>query len=364
VGGRKKDADFFRLDPAGEDTLEEQLFQRLREGICRGRWRSGETLPNIRTLAALCGTSVRVPRAAFARLQDENLVKTRSRRGTVVLAGCGRVWRGRVLLVDVGARESYYHSVFYGVLVERLVGERFRVERAWVRVSSRGAVDLGDLKRSLSEPFDLVIVANFIPSVVQAVRRSGSPCFLVGRPSARIASGCVGFLDPRHEQAAHALARRCQLARIRCAVELNFAGNGFTATQALGAAGIAVERIDVRLSDGERRLESFLRAGLDAVAGLVRRPLPDFLFVADDYLALGALQALADAGRRAPGDLKLAVFSNYGFGPVYPVELTRIEANANEDGAVVADSLIRHLTRGVVPGRVCCDCRLLPGVTL
>lgn len=358
------DASFFRLDPAGEGTLTDQLASRLRDGIRRGFWKRGETLPDIRSLARLCGTSERVPRAAFARLQDENLVKARPRLGAIVLPDYRRVWRGRVLLVEVGARESYYHAAFYGVLVERLVCARFRVERAWVSPHVRNASDLGDLRRSLAEPCDLVIVTNFVPTVVQTVCRAGLPCFLIGRAPAKMEKNVIGFTEFDFDSELRAFARHCRAAHVARALEVNFAGNVLTATTALKAAGVAVERIDIRMVEGGRRLEGFLRGGLDALAARLRRPLPDLVFLADDYLALGALQSISAAGVRAPQDVKLAVFSNYGFGPVYPLELTRIEANAYEDGALVAERLIGYLVRGVPPGRIPCARRFLRGQTL
>ena len=358
------DTEFFRLDPAGEGTLTDQLTQRIRDGIRRGLWKKGETLPDIRRLAQLCGTSERVPRAAFARLQDESLVKARPRRGAVVLADNCRVWRGRVLLVEVGAHESYYHAAFYGVLVERLVRARFRVERAWVQPRKCGGADLGDLRRSLAEPSNLVIVTNFVPSVVQAVRRAGSPCFLVGRAPDRMAQDCIGFTEVCFGSEIRALTRHCRAARVESMLEVNFADNVFTTTEAMKAAGVVVERIDIRPTNDDRRLESFLKGGYDVLAARLKRPLPDLVFLADDYLGLGALQALAAAGICAPEDVKLAVFSNYGFGPVYPLELTRIEVNAYEDGALVAERLIDYLVQDVMPGRIVFTRRFVAGKTL
>lgn len=357
------DTEFFRLDPAGEGTLTDQLTQRIRDGIRRGLWKKGETLPDIRRLAQLCGTSERVPRAAFTRLQDENLVKARPRLGAVVLADNRRVWRGRVLLVEVGAHESYYHAAFYGVLVERLVRARFRVERAWVQPRKRGT-DLGDLRRSLAEPCDLVVVTNFVPSVVQVVCRAGSPYFLVGRAPDRMAQECIGFTEVCFDAEIRALARHCRTARVESMLEVNFADNVFTSTEVMRAAGVAVERIDIRPSGGDRRLESFIKGGYDVLVAQLRHPLPDLVFLADDYLGLGALQALAAAGIRAPEDVKLAVFSNYGFGPVYPLELTRIEVNAYEDGALVAERLIGYLVHDVMPGRIVFTRRFFAGKTL
>ena len=57
-----------------------------------------------------------------------------------------------------------------------------------------------------------------------------------------------------------------------------------------------------------------------------RRPaLPDLFFFLDDYVAKGALMALAASGVRIPEGVKVIVFANKGNGPVYVKDLMSIK---------------------------------------
>ena len=55
--------------------------------------------------------------------------------------------------------------------------------------------------------------------------------------------------------------------------------------------------------------------------------LCDLLFVADDYLTMGAIPALLEGGVRIPEDLRLVTYYNKGFGPILTKTLARIEGD-------------------------------------
>ena len=62
------------LDAAAAETLTEQLTDNLRRAIANGVYKSGDKLPGVRQMAALCGTSVQVPIDALKTLTDEGFV--------------------------------------------------------------------------------------------------------------------------------------------------------------------------------------------------------------------------------------------------------------------------------------------------
>ena len=77
--------------------------------------------------------------------------------------------------------------------------------------------------------------------------------------------------------------------------------------------------------------------------------LPDLFLFTDDYLAQGALLALAVAGIRIPDDVKAVTFANRGLGPVWIAPLTRLEVDSVAHGTAVAKSIAGYLKTGRFP---------------
>ena len=79
-----------------------------------------------------------------------------------------------------------------------------------------------------------------------------------------------------------------------------------------------------------------------------RKWLPDVLFFQDDYLAMGALTALQAASVRIPEDVGVVTWANVncGCGPIFVKPLTRMEANAAEDGEYLATIVLDGLRTG------------------
>ena len=71
--------------------------------------------------------------------------------------------------------------------------------------------------------------------------------------------------------------------------------------------------------------------------------LPDLLFFADDYVALGAFAALHARGITCPKDVKVVTFANKGLGPVGAVSYSRMEVDPVAHGRLVAEQLLRYL---------------------
>ena len=80
-----------------------------------------------------------------------------------------------------------------------------------------------------------------------------------------------------------------------------------------------------------------------------RLPRGTVCFINDDYLASGALMAIACAGLKAPEDIRLVTLANKRLGPVYIRELTRMEFDARHAGEVLSDAVLKYLKTGVYP---------------
>jgi LacI family transcriptional regulator len=87
-------------------------------------------------------------------------------------------------------------------------------------------------------------------------------------------------------------------------------------------------------------------AGYQAVQQLLQlRPRPTAVFARNDYTAVGALQALREAGLRVPEDLSLAGFDNIPLASVVSPALTTVSQPTEEEGRLAAEFLIARIER-------------------
>jgi DNA-binding LacI/PurR family transcriptional regulator len=110
--------------------------------------------------------------------------------------------------------------------------------------------------------------------------------------------------------------------------------------QALQGVGIAYNEALVRL--GNFTMESGLQA-MNELLLLDQRPTA--VFVASDTVALGALQAIREAGLRAPQDVAVCGFDDIPFARFISPSLTTVQLPAYGLGWVAADLLIRMISK-------------------
>ncbi len=86
---------------------------------------------------------------------------------------------------------------------------------------------------------------------------------------------------------------------------------------------------------------------------MAMKPLPDAIFITNDFCAAVVMQALKDAGIRIPQDIAIVGFNNDSISKVISPKLTTINYPGFEMGQLAARTLINHL-KGVwdmsVPG--------------
>ena len=130
------------------------------------------------------------------------------------------------------------------------------------------------------------------------------------------------------------------------------------------------KRVGRRTVQSRRLLREVLgaeKAGHDGFARLAAsgRLTPDTaVFVADDYLARGAISAMLAAGLRPPEDFRLAVWSNAGLGPYFPRELSRMEVDPFAAGRTTAAAALAFLKTGRYPSNTAIRPRWIPGETM
>lgn len=86
------------------------------------------------------------------------------------------------------------------------------------------------------------------------------------------------------------------------------------------------------------------QSGYDATRRLIARDLPfDALFAASDLIALGAVRALTEAGRRVPEDVAIIGFDDIPAAATTQPPLTTIAQDYRKAGEVLVDTLLRRI---------------------
>jgi len=94
------------------------------------------------------------------------------------------------------------------------------------------------------------------------------------------------------------------------------------------------------------------QGGADGVRRLIEEDRhPTAVFVANDLAAVGALQALADAGRSVPGDVSLVGYDDAWLAGLQHVSLTTVNQPKEELGATAVRLLIERLDEGRTEAR-------------
>jgi LacI family transcriptional regulator len=108
--------------------------------------------------------------------------------------------------------------------------------------------------------------------------------------------------------------------------------------QALGERGIAIDSTLVRHGEYTRA------SGERAVRDLVALAVPfDGIVAADDTIALGCLDALADARLDVPGDVAIVGFDDIDVASLRAVSLTTVSSKAERVGSLAIELLLDRL---------------------
>ncbi len=99
--------------------------------------------------------------------------------------------------------------------------------------------------------------------------------------------------------------------------------------------------------------------GFAAAQSLIMADRPfDAIFCASDLIAIGAMRALADAGRRVPQDVAVVGFDDQPAASLTSPPLTTVAQDARRAGEMLVDTLLAQL-RGQAPAPVALPARLV-----
>ncbi len=353
----------FQVSRNDTRTLVCQVTDGLRQLVLGGFYVPGDTLPPYDELSRSLGVSQIVTRAAVRTLSDEGLVVVRPRLGTVV-RNCGeKQWRGHVVLVsDSGNIDNYLKMMLVATMQGRLTEAGYLFSQSVVGENPDGSPDFSHLDAILSRTADFVLVMHHLIEICSYLARRGIRYAVFGE-LVTPPRGAAGIIRYDHAMAVGGFAAACHAAGIE-EVSIVYWRWAFDYAAALTAAGLKVRQLKVDVDESEGRLIGVKRAGRIAFGKECRQIANGAYLFTDDYLAAGALLALAQAGLRAPEDVRVATWANCGLGPDYHRPLSRMEMDPQCAGLSVADALLAFLKTGEFPSGVTGGPRWIDGETL
>ncbi len=346
--------------------LVRQVLDGMREAILGGYYAPGDEIPPYAELARLLGVSQIVTKAVLKRLGEDGLVLARPRIGTVVRDCGAKQWIGHVVLIGADEDDNYLQSILAGIVRDRLMEAGYLLTRASVRTGPDGKPDFTHLDVVLARSVDLVMLIREDGDIIRFLAGRKVP-FAMLRETPRSPVGAVGFTHLDYNRAAREFALECARLGVGEVVEAYWTSMMCDVADECRKAGIAVRRMKIPVDFSAWHLVSVKRAGLEAFSKLAssgRLKRNAVYFIADDYLASGALLALAVAGVTIPEDVRVAVWSNTGLGPVFTKELSRMELDPAEAGATVAAATLEYLKTGRYPSGGVVGPKWVPGETM
>ena len=181
----------------------------------------------------------------------------------------------------------------------------------------------------------LELVAGKVPTVLVGRHGHSSAYDTVTDDDTAGAALIVGHLaDLGHRRIAHIEHHETDPVRIR---EMPNAVRAEGYRQAMRARGLA-DRIEIAST-------TYTQEGgyLGAQQLLARPRRPTAIFAGADIVAMGVLEAVADAGLSVPGDLSVAGYDNTTFAAFGPISLTSVDQAGREMGANAARLLLDRI---------------------
>jgi LacI family transcriptional regulator len=201
-----------------------------------------------------------------------------------------------------------------------------------------------EIRQLMARRLDALVIASTGSSVEQfkLMDNRKEPFVLIDRDFAGISANFVGIDDQAAGRIAteHLMAMGCKrIAHIRGRENSTGIGRFEGYRQALAAQGrdYPDEYVVSRFSVDTRSLEQ----GADAMKRLLRlNPRPDGVFCYNDPLAMGAIDAIIEAGLRVPEDIAVIGCGNLHYDSFLRVPLSSIDQHSGEIGKRAADILL------------------------
>lgn len=360
----------FSVSRGDARSLAAQVSDGLREAIVGGYYKPGDVVPTSRELAPMLGVSRIVTIAALEKLCAEGFIVSRPRIGSVVVDRSAKRWNGHVVLVYEKGDDNYLKTMLASAMQDRLTEEGWLFSQASVGANAGGGCDFTHLDVALSRSVDLVVVMYHRPEIYAYLAKRKIPYVVFGENATKPGSA-VGAIHFDYNMANGDFAAACNAAGIKEVVQVYWHKLMCDVAPALKKVGVKVRKIKVPVDESEGRLIGVKRAGRLVFEKMLshspfhnsRSPYSLF-FIADDYLAEGALLALSCAGLKIPEDVRLVTWANTGLGPDYARQLSRMEMNPFDAGEAVAAAIVGYFRSGKFPAKVTVGPKWIEGETL
>ena len=341
------------LNPEIKKPLAMQLADVLRSGVVHGAWKVGDVLPGIHELAAQCRVSEKVPRKALAILADEGWIDPKRGVGSVVIErGCVPHMNGRILIYVRETGCSYYFSRLLVVLESRLHSKGYGVSVIRVGECNEKYACL-KLKKMLKEQWTFILLIGTNTEGCRVIAESGCPFVLVGdgRPLPKCSdSSLLAKIEIISRKALPEFMREFAHRNIRRVTQFKYAEGAFDVTDTFRCSEVRVDNINISRKPSPEKVS--LASLCEMQRFIVKNKLPDLFLFTDDYLAQGALMALAIAGVRIPEDVAVVTHANKGLGPVWEKPLSRMEMDPQDHANKIADAVSEYFRTGVFPSGI------------
>jgi len=305
------------LDEHSPIPLRTQLAALLRDAISDGAFGPGDKLPTVRELAERYAVGKTTAAGAVETLVKEGLLVARPHRGISVAARPGERKRHRVLTkqigVVLGGKDDLAHDPYYVSLLSSAqhTASRYGQTIVLLRDGARADGRAPFLKLVAERRLDgvIYIVADKIDRAIgEVIRKAHLPLVTVDYAPTRPRFDAIMIDNTKGATAA--MHRLVKLGHRRIAY-LAPPGRApsVSAVERHGAYRDVLEEAGVPYDPGLVRHEEVkVAGGARAMRALLSRS-PTAVFSFCDYLSLGAMQAVEDAGMTVPRD-----FSAIGFG--------------------------------------------------
>lgn len=368
VGIRNADA-MFSLDSADRRSLSEQLAQNIASAVASGALLPGDRLPSLKKMAALCGTSIRVPIDAVVKLGARGIVKGRPRHGIEILSKGRKVYCGNVVLIRQGEHTAYYREALYHAVSMNLNIAGWSTEYVTVPSSARSdARRFLHLQDALARNPAFALGVYCSDDVLEKVSESGVP-FAVLTSMNKTVPKSVGRVSFCTARALVDLALECRKKGISRVLLVKTKEDNFRFADIFASQGIETELLqigpDVPTKSGEI-VGSLASASASAIFARLSKPgslRPDLIYLADDGFAEGCLWQLTVMGLKVPEDIRVVTFANKGNVPYFIKPLARIEEDLVSDAHMLSRAIIRFLKTRVFKMVVLSSSRFVSGST-
>ena len=342
----------FSVSQNDSRTLVSQVVDGIRQGIVGGFYRPGDVVPSYRDLSSIFGVSQIVTKAALRQLAEEGFIVSRPRIGSVVRDRMEKQWRGHVLFVSPEGDENYIETVLGTTLCNRLSEAGYLFTQVFIPYTlPEERFDFSRLDVALAQSVDLIVAVFPRPQMLTRLARQKVP-YAVFSECRKFPPSAVGGTWLNLNLAMSDFAVACKAEGVKEVLQFYFWPSMGDATEALRKVGVRVRKVLVKVDESKGAMIGARRAAMEMFSRLIakgRLPRGTICFINDDYLASGALMAIACAGLKVPEDIRLVTLANKRLGPVYIRELTRMEFDARHAGEVLSDAVLEYLKTGVYP---------------